>query len=341
MSDPTLRLTFQAMQIRIADYLGMADRSGSALAVPTDAKDLELVKRLVNDGYRRFITEDEKWNFLNVPLSVRFYGSIDFTLTSRTATTLVVGSTVGTYADDFFNGYEMTATDEDTGDTFVYTVVDFTAATGTFQIASTSANLEAGDTIKLAGPNNVAGEAWRYYLPDDFYGIWKQQLVFGETGPRVRITEVTEAELREMRAGARTTGTSLVVAFRPINTTEASTARRWEAMFWPEPSSTDTVTGVYKRFPALLSANGDASVAGFQHDDTVMQAAYAAAEFLRHDSIGIHEQMYQAKLDKSKRLDARSFPRQNRPYGDRSDPMGSYVRPSSDYRPDTYNGAEV
>lgn len=72
MADPTLRLTFSELRIRVADYLGLADFSGGDAALPSDAHDLALVGRLVNDGYRRFITAKENWNFLTIPLTLTF-----------------------------------------------------------------------------------------------------------------------------------------------------------------------------------------------------------------------------------------------------------------------------
>jgi hypothetical protein len=71
MAQPTLALTFQALVIRVADYLGVADLSGGAAAMPTDAYNLDLCKRLVNDGYRKFITA-YKWNFLTPIITVTF-----------------------------------------------------------------------------------------------------------------------------------------------------------------------------------------------------------------------------------------------------------------------------
>lgn len=341
MSDPSLRLTFQTLQIRVADFLGIADRSGSALAVPTDAKDLELVKRLVNDGYRRFVSESEKWNFLNVPLAITFVPQQTLTLTGGNGTTtLIAGSIAGTYANDVFNGFEVTVIDTTTGTKYVYLVADYTGSSGTFTFTAINSTLGSGDTLEIAGLRNVAGQADRYYLPDDFYGLWRPFFTYDENGPRTRIDEVPESMIREFKANNLTTGTPAEVAFRPINVDATADGKRWEAIFWPEPSGTETVSARYRRFPALLSANGDVSVAGFHHDGTVLAASLAAAELYRNDKIGIHEATYQAKLSTSKKLDSRATPMNSRPYGDNSND-GWYTRPSSDFRPETYNGVDI
>ena len=64
MSEPTSDMTFRDLVIRVAEYMGVAhygpDGSGAA-EVPEDAHDLELCKRLVNDGIRMFIQDNPKW----------------------------------------------------------------------------------------------------------------------------------------------------------------------------------------------------------------------------------------------------------------------------------------
>lgn len=69
MATPTLGLTFQDIILRVAEYLGVADYSGGAAAVPTDAHDLDMCKRLANDGYARFINDND-WTFLKGELTI-------------------------------------------------------------------------------------------------------------------------------------------------------------------------------------------------------------------------------------------------------------------------------
>jgi hypothetical protein len=75
MADPTLSLTFQDLIIRVAEFLGIAYRGAAgntAADVPVDAYDLDLCKRMVNDGYRRFINANPKWNFLTPRFTLTF-----------------------------------------------------------------------------------------------------------------------------------------------------------------------------------------------------------------------------------------------------------------------------
>lgn len=75
-ADPTLRLTFDDLRIRVSEYLGIADfgddGQGDA-ALPVGTYDLAHVSRLVNNGYRRFLTENPRgWNFMTVLFSITF-----------------------------------------------------------------------------------------------------------------------------------------------------------------------------------------------------------------------------------------------------------------------------
>lgn len=66
----SLGLTYKDLRLRVAEFLGVADYSSGPAALPTDSHDLDLVGRVVNDGYRRFITEHE-WSFLYPLLEIQ------------------------------------------------------------------------------------------------------------------------------------------------------------------------------------------------------------------------------------------------------------------------------
>lgn len=62
--NPTGGLRFDQILIRVAEYLGIADYSSAgtgAAAIPSDVHDLDLCKRLVNDGIRMFLSDNPKW----------------------------------------------------------------------------------------------------------------------------------------------------------------------------------------------------------------------------------------------------------------------------------------
>lgn len=340
MADPTLGLTFDDLRIRVAEYLGIAyygsDGSGAA-QLPIDAHDLDLVSRQVNDGYRRFLTDYEKWNFLDVPMVLQFVTQYSGTATGGSTTTLVNSGIANQFANSFFNGFTLRVTHVN-GSVDIYTVTAYAGTTGTFTFAAGIA-VAATDTYELAASTAVEGQNFRYYLPDDFYGILLQPFVYDVGGPRIRVDPVDESRIRELFSGANTSGTPSAVSVRPINTTATSTGKRWEALFWPKPTGVNRITARYKRFPAKLTAPTDRSVAGYQHDSTVLAAAIAEAERQQSDTINVREKAYLSALERSIATDKRSSAVRSREYGDTSEDRG-YVgrRPLNYYGVDTYNG---
>jgi hypothetical protein len=340
MADPTLGLTFDDMRIRVAEYLGIAyyGSDGAGVAqLPIDTHDLDLVSRNVNDGYRRFLTDYEKWNFLDVPMTLQFVAQSSGTATGGSTTTLINSGLAGKFATSFYNGFTLRVTHA-SGAIDVYVVTAYNGVTGTFTFAAGTA-VAVGDTYELAAATAVEGQNFRYYMPDDFYGILLQPFTYDVGGPRIEVNPVDESRIRELFSGANTSGTPSVVAVRPINTTATSTGKRWEAMFWPKPTGTERITTRYKRFPAKLTTGTDRSVAGYQHDGTILAAAIAEAERQQSDTMGVREKAYLTALERSIATDKRAAAVRSRDYGDSSEDRG-YVgrRPLNYYGVDTYNG---
>lgn len=267
MADPTLKLTFGDLIIRVAEFLGIAyygAAGNEAAQAPVDVHDLDKVKRVVNDGYRRFLGDNERgWSFLTVPLSIAF------------------------------------------------------------------------------GTDTVGSDNARYYAPDDFYGVMVGDFTFAEGEGMPPIRFVPEPQLRDLQAGASSSGTPRFFTFRAINTDASSTGDRWEFIFWPEPSGTEVVTARYKRWPAALVNATDIPVTGFQHDKTLIEACLAEAELQVGDAEGPHERAYKRELKRSLALDSRAGAPRLGDYGDRSEDNGRAVRPRSYYSVDTYNGVPV
>jgi hypothetical protein len=65
----SLGLTFNDLILRVAEYLGVCSYASTVAEIPTDTHDLDLCKRVVNDGYARFLN-DYKWEFLNVTMQL-------------------------------------------------------------------------------------------------------------------------------------------------------------------------------------------------------------------------------------------------------------------------------
>ena len=72
MPEPTLALTFEDYIKRVAEYLGVAEYSGGVIIAPTDTHNLEVCKRIVNDGWRRFYNSNPQWNWCTPTFSITF-----------------------------------------------------------------------------------------------------------------------------------------------------------------------------------------------------------------------------------------------------------------------------
>jgi hypothetical protein len=346
MADPSLSLTYQDYQIRVAEYLGNAYTGAagtSAAAVPVNTYDADLVQRLVNQGYMRFLQANPRWNFLNVPTSV--------TLSALALTGICTAGTSNTFTDtsligntSISAGWGLTITHADSSLDEQY-VSSFNSGTGQVTITGTFVETpQVGDSYSLmASPPNVFGQPWRYFMPSDFYGDVLTPFTYNIGGPRLTVNTVDEVTIRELRAGANTAGTVSNCAFRPVPATNSSVpASRWEVLFWPAPSNANTLTCVYKRWPSAFSSNTDRSVAGFQHDLTILAACIAEAERMMNDKAGEREQFFQAILKQSMDLDARASHKHVSPYGDRSEErVGMGGRPLNYYSASTYNNVRI
>lgn len=346
MSDPTLSLTMTDFQIRVAEYLGLAYYGSDGLGtaqVPINAHDLDLVTRLVQDGYRRFVGENPKWNVLDIPFTLTFTQQYSGTATGGSVTTLVDSSLAGVYPDNFFSGSGIYITHSSNGVIEPFpSVTAYTGASGTFTFTTLSQTVAAGDSYQTALPPASSGQNYRYFMPDDFYGVVLAPWTYEIGGPRLTIEIVSEAEIRELRAGANTAGTPSVCAFRPLPVVAGQSGKRWETLFWPAPASNYSVTLIYKRFPQQLVNPADRSVFGFQHDDAILTAMIAEAERQRGDVQGPREAAYQMKIAKSIAIDARAAMARSKNFGDRSeDKMGIGRRPLSYYGVDTYGGGRI
>ena len=72
MPEPTLAMDFQDFILEVAEYLGVANYDSTTAAIPTDAHDLDICKRIVNRGWRRFANSNPKWNWVRQTASITF-----------------------------------------------------------------------------------------------------------------------------------------------------------------------------------------------------------------------------------------------------------------------------
>jgi len=239
MAEPTLALTFEDFIIRVAEYLGVASYAGGTAAIPTDAHNLEVCKRIVNDGWRRFYNSNPQWNWTLVTFEIVF--------------------------------------DPD------------------------------GTTDRV-----VNAEAWRYYMPDGFYGHLIGTLTYSPDDAHIEIEQVSEQQIRQERASGEVTGYPTEYALRPLG---GDDKRRWEAIFYPTPSSELTVVGRCRLYPNKLVELGDLPNAGFQFDEAILAACMAEAERQKEDGGTVMEAQWAEALTRAVSVDQKTAPARLGDYG--------------------------
>lgn len=248
-NEPTLALTFQDFIVRVAEFLGVADYTSTTAGVPTDAHDLEVCERMVNDGFRRFYNSAPLWNWALPTFSITF-------------------DSEGT------------------------------------------------------GPLNVESSAWRYFMPDGFFGDLHGPITYAENTNFVQIEETREDRIRELRATSDASGYPRLYAIRPLSGDEK---RRWELIVWPDPSSDYTITGRCRLYPNKMTELTDRPNAGIQFDEVILAAALAEAERQREDASGIQESHFAEALVRAMAMDQRSAPNSLGDYGGRNSPSAGRV----------------
>lgn len=337
MADPTLSLTFGDLIIRVAEFLGMADYSGGAAAVPSVAHDLDLCKRYVNDGYRRFINANPRWQFLTPLITLTFAPTVSGTATAVGTTTTLKDAT-RTEATGSFVGQIIWFTGG-TGAGQTATLSAYSSVTQTFTFGAVAVAPDTTTTYEVAPATCVLGDNTRYYLPDGFYGSLIVPWTPPANGGYPNVTVVNEEMIREMYAGAASSGYPVYCGFRPAPAIGVTTnSKRWEAVFWPKPSTAYTITSRARLYPDKLVNTTDRHIAGFEFDEVILAAALAEADRQRNDTVGIHAQNYGDALAAALRIDKEAAPKRLGNYGDKSDDVRLPMRPYGFKGVDTYNG---
>ncbi|MBW8002543.1 MAG: hypothetical protein FVQ80_11055 [Planctomycetes bacterium] len=258
MAEPTATLTIEDLVLRVAREAGMAyygsDGQQEAM-VPIDAHDIDLCRRIVNDGIRLFVkaAPANGWRWTRRLMRVQM-GSTEVTGTadSAGATTLVDATLSATYtADDDLNTWWIYIT-SGTGDGSYAQITDYTTLTGTITVADwLDSNGNAGgtdpvatDTFIITQYETVDGDISRYPLPENFSGSVDGQIAYeADTNHSPIIEWVDESFIRRRRAVTVVTSYPRYAAIFPLepNAAGAGPKRRFEIRFDPKPSSDDVV----------------------------------------------------------------------------------------------------
>jgi hypothetical protein len=277
MAEPTLAMSFDDLQLRVAEYLGIAYYGSTGLSAASNPDntlqpaDSDLCKRLVNDGWRQFVGGHHRWHWQTPTFTITF---------------------------------------DPTG----------------------------------AGTQCPGDDPARYYLPDGFMGQLLGEFTYPTTGPRVRIENTTDQHIRELYAASGgVTGTPVLAAVRPLSVAVGSfpsEGGRWEAWFYPTPSTEYVVTNRCRILPNKMVNTTDRHNAGSHFDFAVLASCLAVAERYKNGgSAGPLQKAWEDALRRAILLDASSNPQRLGYNGDGSDGVGMLSRPYTGV--DTYNGVSV
>jgi hypothetical protein len=336
MADPTLSMTFGDLVIRVAEYLGIADYSGGAAAAPSDAHDLDLCKRYVNDGYRSFINSYQRWQFLTPLFTISLSPNYNGTATAVGSTT-TLKDTARTEATGFFNGYTIWFTGG-TGAGQTALVSGYSSVTQTFTFGAVAIAPDTTTTYEVAPSQCVAGDSRRYYMPDGFYGSFINPFTPPPNGGYPNVNLVNEELIREMYAGASAAGYPTYAGVRPLQALATSSGKRWEVVFWPTPSTSYVLTARCRVYPDKMVNLTDKHICGPQFDEAIMASALAESERSRNDASSYHADNASKRIASAILLDKEAAPKRQGGYGDRSDDVRLPMRPYGYKGVDTYNG---
>jgi hypothetical protein len=253
MAEPSSAKTFYDLILAVAKQLHIADyRSNGTTIVPTDQFSFELCKDVVNDGVEMFIADAPRkgWRWMRRLVTLALAVTYTGTASSGSSTTLVDSGIADSYADDFFNGYDIYI-EAGTGVGESATITDYTGASGTFTFAALSGGSTPDSTSEYSiakSTSAINGDGSRYTLPANFGGTADGKIDFvkgSNLGHGIEWCD--ESFLRSRRAGTVNTGHPMFAAILPYQPTSETLAatRLWEIMFDPRPSSIKTISFPY------------------------------------------------------------------------------------------------
>lgn len=273
MAEPTGVLSFEDLVMRLAELLEVADwdtTDGTMLVPVTNKYSLEQCVRYANNGIRMFIADapPKGWKWMKRIHSLTMAITYTGTATGGGATTLVDSGIADTYADDFFNGYDVYIT-AGTGVGESATITDYTGSSGTFTFSALSGGSTPDSTTKYTIAKStlaINGDGARYMLPENFGGTVDGKITYdANSAHNTKIDWVDESRIRGFRSTTIQSGYPVWAATLPYSPTSSaiSANRRWEILFEPRPASIQTVMFPYTmHFNKLQLRGGTSTGAG-------------------------------------------------------------------------------
>ena len=323
MAESTLSLSFEDLRDAVYEYTygGDGDHSGES-----DANRKALVDRMIYSGLRQFYKPPpvggriHDWSFL-MPVTTLSINA-PYTTGTIAATNGVVTLSAGTWPTWAASGMiEISGTDYSvaTRTSGSQLVLDDTSSASDVD-ASTSYNLHQDD----------------YDLPDDFGRILGPFTFAQADNAWYTCKVVGEARIRELRQRDRyknySGGDPQFAAIR-AKTFTASAGTRQEVLFWPQITSSATVTYKYRVRPNKPTSTGhddltgDYLYGGSDHSETILYSCLAEAERRVEDEKGPMWARFQECLASSVMFDSRDNRAEHLGYnGDDSDGIPIFNR---------------
>jgi len=254
MAEPNSSLVFEDVLTEMAELVGVADYdSTSGIAIhPNDKGDLDKLKRVANNGIRRFIGEAPPlgWNWMKRIMSVSLKISTSSTATGGSATTLEDTDLDGDYADDYYNNLIL----EVTGGTGIGETALITDYAGTTAVFTFSGGLSGGSTPDTTTTYTIGH---RYALNQTFGGQIEGDITYLRDSGVGVISWMNELPLRQWRESSSTGGNPHQAAIRPYG------VRRFELIVYPDPGAAEVIQFPYTYyFDKLDILTGTATSAG-------------------------------------------------------------------------------
>lgn len=297
MSESTLSIAYADLRSEIGDYLGIGRD-------PTlwSTNDVSRVAGILSSGLKQFYfpASGHRWSFLS-PAATLAVGPTTGTVSGvpvYDGSTYSTITTTGSVFKSRMASFETTITFDTSS--VEYTISSYTSATVVKVLGDASGEL-TGDTIAISSQED-------YDLPDD-YGSIVGSMCFDSSSsgmyPPVRLT--SEYNIRSLRQDSSSSSAPQYVAIRPI-ANSGVTGQRFEAMFYPTPSSNWTLQYKYSVLPNTISDSATYPLGGASHSETVLASCLAIAEERYNDTLAEKRQSYNERLQASMALDSRQYP---------------------------------
>ncbi len=279
MAEPTSALSIEDLVLRIAREIGVAyygsDGQQEAM-VPNDPHDLDLCRRIVNDGIRLFVKSSPPngWRWMRRIMEVDVTSTeVTGTADSTSTTTLVDADLTDSYdTDGDLIGFWIYITDG-TGEGSYAQVAGYTAISGTVTVADwlfISGNAGgtdpvATDSYTITPIETIEGEIYRYPLPENYGGTPDGPITYkADSNHATEIEWVDESFIRRRRSVTVTNSYPLWAATLPYEPRAAGAgpSRRFEIQFDPKPSVDDTFLFPYDLYFDKVRLEAGISSAG-------------------------------------------------------------------------------